>query len=37
MAYRIVMELIPKPDNVENWKWDETDEGRGTPRNGHAD
>ena len=37
MAYRIVMELIPKPDNVENWKWDETDEGRGTPQNGHAD
>ncbi len=37
MAYRIVMELIPKPDNVENWKWDETDESRGTPQNGHAD
>ena len=37
MAYRVVMELIPKPDNVENWKWDETDENRGTPQNGHAD
>tara|TARA_Y100000310_G_scaffold200371_1_gene200435 strand:- start:182 stop:448 length:267 start_codon:yes stop_codon:yes gene_type:complete len=37
MAYRVVMELIPKPDNVENWKWDETNEERGTPQNGHAD
>ena len=37
MAYRVVMELTPKPDNVENWKWDETDEDRGTSQNGHAD
>ena len=37
MAYRVVMELIPKPDNVENWKWDEAYEGRGTSQNGHAD
>ena len=37
MAYRVIMELIPKPDNVENWKWDEAYEGRGTSQNGHAD
>ena len=37
MAYRVVMELIPKPDNVENWKWDEAYEDRGTLQNGHAD
>ena len=37
MAYRVVMELVPRPDSVENWKWDETDEERGTPHNGHGD
>ena len=37
MAYRVVMELISKPDNVENWKWDETDEERGPSQNGHGD
>lgn len=31
------MELVPKPSAVEDWKWDETDEERGTPQNGHAD
>ena len=37
MAYRVVMELVPKPVSLENWKWDETDEHRGTAQNGHAD
>ena len=37
MAYRVVMELTPKPNSVENWKWDETDEERGTSQNGHGD
>ena len=31
------MELIAKPSGLEDWKWDETDESRKTPQNGHAD
>ena len=37
MAYRVLMELIAKPDNVDDWKWNQTNEYRGTPQNGHAD
>ncbi len=37
MSYKVYMELIAKPSRLENWKWDEVDEGRGTPQNGHAD
>ena len=37
MPYKIYMELIAKPSRLENWKWDETDESRGTSQNGHAD
>ncbi len=37
MAYKIYMELVSKPSNLEDWKWDETNEYRGTPQNGHAD
>jgi len=37
MAYKIYMELVPKPSSLEDWKWDETQESRGTPQNGHAD
>ena len=37
MAYKLYMELVAKPSNLENWKWDETDEERGTSQNGHAD
>ena len=37
MAYKIYMELVSKPSNLEDWKWDETDESRGTPQNGNAD
>ena len=37
MSYKIYMELVPKPSILEDWKWDETDESRGTPQNGHAD
>tara|TARA_Y100000310_G_scaffold291489_1_gene319487 strand:+ start:278 stop:532 length:255 start_codon:yes stop_codon:yes gene_type:complete len=31
------MELVSKPSSLEDWKWDEADESRGTSRNGHAD
>ena len=31
------MELVSKPSNLEDWKWDETNEYRGPPQNGHAD
>ena len=37
MTYKIYMELVSKPSSLEDWKWDETDEERGTPQNGHAD
>ena len=37
MAYRVLMELVSRPDSVENWKWDEAQESRGTSQNGHAD
>ena len=37
MAYRVLMELVAKPDNVDDWKWNQTNEYRGTPQNGHAD
>jgi hypothetical protein len=37
MAYKIYMELIPKPDSVDDWKWNQTNEYRGTPQNGHGD
>lgn len=37
MAYKLYMELVAKPSNLENWKWDEADEPRGTQQNGHAD
>ena len=37
MAYRVLMELVSRPDSVENWKWDEAQEGRGTSQNGHSD
>ena len=37
MAYKVYMELVAKPSSLEDWKWDETDEGRGTPQNGNAD
>ena len=36
MAYKIYMELIPRPDSVDDWKWNQTNEYRGTPQNGHA-
>ena len=25
MAYRVVMELIPRPDDIEEWMWNEPD------------
>ena len=31
------MELVSKPSNLEDWKWDELNEYRGTQQNGHAD
>ena len=37
MAYKIYMELVPRPNSVDDWKWNQTNEYRGTPHNGHAD
>ena len=37
MAYRVLMELQPRPDSIEEWIWNETNEDRGTPQNGHGD
>ena len=37
MAYKVYVEVIPRPDNVEDWKWNQIQERRGTPQNGHAD
>ena len=37
MAYRVLMELQPRPDSIEEWIWNETNENRGTPHNGHGD
>jgi hypothetical protein len=36
MAYKVYVEVIPRPDNVDDWKWNQTNEYRGTPQNGHA-
>ena len=36
MAYKVYVELIPRPDNVDDWKWNQIQERRGTPQNGHA-
>ena len=36
MAYKVYVELIPRPDNVDDWKWNQIEERRGTPQNGHA-
>jgi len=37
MAYRVLMELLPRPDSIPEWVWDEQNEERGTVSNGHAD
>jgi|10_taG_2_1085330.scaffolds.fasta_scaffold311120_2 hypothetical protein len=37
MAYRVLMELVPRPDSIQEWMWDEQDEERGVATNGHAD
>ena len=37
MAYRVLMELVARPDNIPEWIWNETNEDRGTPQNGHGD
>ena len=36
MAYKVYVEVIPRPDNVDDWKWNQIEERRGTPQNGHA-
>ena len=30
MAYKVYVELIPRPDNVDDWKWNQIEERRGT-------
>lgn len=37
MAYRVLMELVPRPDSIQDWMWDEHNEDRGETSNGHAD
>ena len=37
MAYKVYVEVIPRPNSVEDWKWNQENEYRGTPQNGHAD
>ena len=37
MAYRVLMELVPRPDSIQEWMWDEQNEERGVAGNGHAD
>ena len=36
MAYKVYVEVIQRPDNVDDWKWNQIQERRGTPQNGHA-
>ena len=31
------MELVPRPNSTEEWKWDEVIKDRGTPQNAHSD
>ena len=37
MAYRVLMELVARPDSMQEWMWDEQNEERGVTTNGHAD
>tara|TARA_R100000008_G_scaffold83169_1_gene68251 strand:- start:1267 stop:1515 length:249 start_codon:yes stop_codon:yes gene_type:complete len=37
MAYKVYVEVVPRPNNVEEWMWNQVDEDRGTPQNGHGD
>ena len=37
MPYRVLMELLPRPDSIPEWVWDEQNEERGVATNGHAD
>ena len=37
MAYRVLMELVARPDSIQEWMWDEQNEERGVSANGHAD
>ena len=36
MAYKVYVEVIPRPNSVEDWKWNQENEYRGPPQNGHA-
>jgi len=37
MAYRVLMELVARPDSIHEWIWDEQNEERGVAANGNAD
>ena len=37
MAYRVLMEVVARPDDIEPWIWDGLNEERGVALNGHAD
>ena len=36
MAYRVVMELVPRPDDIEEWVWNEPSSIRATSNGGKA-
>ena len=36
MAYRVVMELIPRPDDIEEWMWNEPDSEKANSFGGKA-
>ena len=36
MAYRVIMELIPRPDTIEEWVWNEPDSKKANSTGGKA-
>ena len=36
MAFRVVMELIPRPDDIEEWMWNEPDSTKANSTGGKA-
>ena len=36
MAYRVLMELLPRPDSIQEWMWDEQNAGKVSSTGGKA-
>ena len=36
MAYRVLMELLPRPDSIQEWMWDEQNAGKVSSNGGKA-